>query len=58
MEPYHRQPPAERADSKLKTAKKNGPHPSTISIVPYPPQQSPEEENLYSPATHPRLALK
>ncbi len=27
MEPYHRQPPAERADSKLKTAKKNGPHP-------------------------------
>ncbi len=26
MEPYHRQPPAERADSKLKTAKKNGTH--------------------------------
>ncbi len=28
MEPYHRQPPADKADSKLKTAKKNGPHPS------------------------------
>ncbi len=27
MEPYHRQPPANRADSKLKTAKKSGPHP-------------------------------
>jgi hypothetical protein len=26
MEPYHRQPPAERADSKLKTAKENGTH--------------------------------
>ncbi len=58
MEPYHRQPPADRADSKLKTAKKNGPHPPTISIVPYSPQRSPKEENLYSPATHSRLALK
>ncbi len=27
MEPYHRQPPAKTADSKLKTAKKVGPHP-------------------------------
>ncbi len=27
MEPYHRQPPADRADSKLKTAKKKGPYP-------------------------------
>ncbi len=27
MEPYHRQPPAKRADSKLKKAKKDGPPP-------------------------------
>ncbi len=41
MEPYHRQPPADRADSKLK---RNGHTPPTISIVPYPPQQSTREE--------------
>jgi hypothetical protein len=44
MEPYHRQPPAKRADSKLKKAKKDGPYPPTISIIPYPPQQNPKEE--------------
>ncbi len=44
MEPYHRQPPADKADSKLKTAKKKGPQPPTISIVPYPPQQSPRKK--------------
>ncbi len=44
MEPYHRQPSAEKANSKLKNAKKDGPYPPTISIVPYPPQQSPEEK--------------
>ncbi len=35
MEPYHRQPPAKKADSKLKKEKKDGPYPPTISIVPY-----------------------
>ncbi len=53
MEPYHRQPPAERADSKLKTAKKNGPHPHTISIVPYPPQQSPKKKTCTAPPPTP-----
>ena len=49
MEPYHRQPPADRADSKLKTAKTKGPHPPTTSIVPYPPQQSPREKKPVQP---------
>ncbi len=44
MEPYHRQPPAKKADSKLKKAKKDRPYPPIISTLPYPPQQSPREE--------------
>ncbi len=57
MEPYHRQPPAERADSKLKTAKKNGPRPPLFQSYRTHLNRAPEKENLYSPATHPRLAL-
>ncbi len=56
MEPYHRQPLAKRADSKLKTARKNGPHPPTISIVPYPPQQSPREEKPVQPRRPPQAS--
>ncbi len=52
MEPYHRQPPADRADSKLKTAKKKRTTPPTTSIVPYPPQQSPEKKKPVQ-ARHP-----
>ena len=58
MEPYHRQPPADRADSKLKTAKKKGPHPPTISIVPYPPQQSPREEKPVQPRHPPQASTQ
>ncbi len=58
MEPYHRQPPAERADSKLKTAKENGPHPPTISIVPYPPQQSLREEKPVQPRHPPQASTQ
>ncbi len=55
MEPYCRQPPADRADSKLKTAKKKD-HtpPPTISIVPYPPQQSPEKKKPVQPRHPPQ----
>ncbi len=56
MEPYHRQLPAERADSKLKTAKKDGPQPPTITIVPYPPQQSPREEKPVQPRHPPQAS--
>jgi hypothetical protein len=58
MEPYHRQPPAKRADSKLKKAKKDGPHPLTISIVPYPPQQSPREEKPVQPRHPPQASTQ
>ncbi len=58
MEPYHRQPPADRADSKLKTAKKNGPHPPTTSIVPYPPQQSPREGKPVQPRHPPQASTQ
>jgi hypothetical protein len=44
MEPYHRQPPAKTADSKLKTAKRIRPPPHIVSSVQYPPQQSPRKE--------------
>ena len=58
MEPYHRQPPADRADSKLKTAKTKGPHPPTTSIVPYPPQQSPRDEKPVQPRHPPQASTQ
>ena len=58
MEPYHRQPPAKRADSKLKKEKKNGTHPFTISIVPYPPQPSPREEKPVQPRHPPQASTQ
>jgi hypothetical protein len=85
MEPFRWQPPADRADSKLKTAKKKdhtppllqsyrthhsrAPEKKTCTAPPPTPGQHSNksyrthhsrapEKNLYSPATHPRLALK
>ncbi len=58
MEPYHRQPPAKRANSKLKKAKKDGPYPPTISIVPYPPQQSPRKEKPVQPRHPPQASTQ
>jgi hypothetical protein len=58
MEPYRRQPPADRADKKLKKAKKKRTTPPHHFNRTVPTTTEPREENLYSPATHPRLALK
>ncbi len=58
MEPYHRQPQAKKTDSKLKKAKKNGPYPPTISIVPYPPQQNPREEKPIQPRHPPQASTQ
>jgi hypothetical protein len=40
MELYHREPPAKKAKSKLEKEKEKQTTLPTISIVPYPPQQS------------------
>ncbi len=55
MEPYHRQPPARNAKSKLKKRKEKQTTPPTISIVPYPSQQSPRKEKPVQPR-HPLQA--
>ncbi len=54
MEPYHRHPPAKKADSKLKTVKKKTNHSPTISVVPYPPQQRLKEEKPVQPRHPPQ----
>ncbi len=58
MEPYHRQPPAKTADSKLKKAKKDGPFPPHLKSYRTHLNRAQEKENPYSPATHPRLTPK
>ncbi len=65
MEPYHRQPPADRADSKLKTAKRKGPHPPRFQsyrthdnrapekpVQPHHPPQASTQINSTGPALH------